>query len=475
MGIYTWRKSALLIVLLLVAPFASSATQVKTPVSTFSNIMNAAQGAVNLPYGDVAFFGPEFVAEHSAGSRFNAGDKIPGTPSKVKVAIKPVVTINPAKLGKSAVASIKGGGVPGLVAQAAVLWAIDQIPGAEILDGKPVRTSQPEGAAGIYWETSRDQVQALGRFADSTQACKSLTSGYPYWYYGAAAGDFLPCYGSHRQDGGGVRQGWVQRVVYNCPYGVGDNFTCNTSPPPGGDKQPFTDSDYNALEDALAQVRNSDWLRDLTRAKCEGSLAPEACYQDLVDRRPNHGPETQTTPPVSSTKTTTNPDGSTSTTTTTTQNKYNYNYTQNNFTYRTTTTTTTTKDGETTTEVEEDTTDPAMPDYEEPSSDDDQVEFTDSEFPEVTPFYDQRYPGGLSGVWQQATTDIGNSAFLEFLSSFVPSFSGTCPTFSLQFNIASWANFGTISFWNMCWIFDFIKTVLIVSAVFLARALTFGG
>jgi len=129
-------KRATLVLATSVALFLSgahAATRVTTPETPFTSIMNAAQSAIGLPYGDAAFFGPEFTSEHTAGSRFQAGQSVPSsgtTPSKVKVAIKPVVTINPLKLAKSAVSSIKGGGVPGVVASAAVAWAIDQIPGA---------------------------------------------------------------------------------------------------------------------------------------------------------------------------------------------------------------------------------------------------------------------------------------------------------------------------------------------------------
>lgn len=161
--------------------------------------------------------------------------------------VKNVLKSNPAKIA----------------ATAGVLWAIDQIPGAEILDGQPVRTTQPAGATGIYWETSRDQVQALARFADSSQACKSLTSSYPYWYYGAAAGAFYPCYGSYQQNTAGSRQGWVQRVEYNCPYGVGDNFACNTTPLPGGDKQPFTDADYDQFAAKVPDIPEALWNEGL--------------------------------------------------------------------------------------------------------------------------------------------------------------------------------------------------------------------
>lgn len=233
-----------------------------------------------------------------------------------------------------------------------------------------------------------------------------------------------------------------------------------------GDPVPLTDADFDIME-AAAAAQDSEWLKDRLREHCEGSLAPESCYEDLRTSTHLEGPSTLTE--KGPTITTTGPGGTASSTTNT---QIDITYGDNYYDYRKTSTVTTTNpDGTTETETK---TDPEEV-TEEQEQDEDGIEYSDADMPEVEPFYQQKYPDGLAGVWQSVSSDIENSAFLAFLSSFVPNFSGSCPTFSLQFNIASWANYGTISFWNMCWIFEFIKTVLIVSAVFLARALTFGG
>ena len=504
MGIHYWSKSAVLILALATFQTAHSATQVSTPTSTFTNIMNAAQKAVGLPYGDAAFFGPEFTAEHTAGSRFQAGQSLPSsgaTGQKVKVAIKPVVTINPAKVAKSAVSVIRGGNVPAILASAAVGWAIDQIPGASVnpttgeltvtdLNGSPL-TGTPESTTVIGWNVSgystahrrynpKDACQAaypIGTYVMHQNSNPPTQMQVASYVISGSGETSVSCFLMPSNTAFGAMQTvTVLRSGTTCPAGSAYSTQARSCVAQGA-ARPFADAEYQSLEDAIARVTNSDWLRDLTKAKCAGSLSPEACYRDLVDRRPNHGPSSQTTPPVSTTTTKTNPDGTSTTTTTTVHNKYDYTYTENDFTYRTTTTTTTTTDGKTTTEVVADTTDPNTPPLKEPQSEDQEepIEFTDSEFPQVTPFYEQKYPDGLSGVWNQVSADIGNSAFIGFLKSFVPTFTGTCPTFGLSFNIASWANYGSISFWNMCWIFDFIKMILLVTAVFTARALTFGG
>ena len=42
-------------------------------------------------------------------------------------------------------------------------------------------------------------------------------------------------------------------------------------------------------------------------------------------------------------------------------------------------------------------------------------------------------------------------------------------------NIASWANYGYQQFGSICYVLDFVKAILMVSALFLCRALIFGG
>jgi len=64
---------------------------------------------------------------------------------------------------------------------------------------------------------------------------------------------------------------------------------------------------------------------------------------------------------------------------------------------------------------------------------------------------------------------------MQFLQGFVPSFSGSCPSFGLGFNIASWANYGTIQFSSICYVLDFVKIILLVTALFTFRKVTFGG
>lgn len=449
-------KRAILVLATSVALFLSgahAATRVTTPETPFTNIMNAAQSAIGLPYGDAAFFGPEFTSEHTAGSRFQAGQSVPSSgisAAKVKVAIKPVVTVNPLKLAKSAVSSIKGGGVPGIVASAAVSWAINQIPGASFDPaGNPVRIPSIQ-TSGHYWPANLANAtpgHVVTRHATAEAACKSLwpQAVSPQTVRLKQTGTYS--YDCVRYDPwSSVTEtyiGYTQRTAFNCPNGVDSQYNCNSKQPTA---QPFGDLDYSALEDAIAQVKNSDWLRDLTKAKCAGSLSPESCYQDLVDRRPNHGPASQTISSPAVTTSTTNPDGTTSTTTKTTSHKYDYTYTHNSYDYKVTTTTTTTTNGKTTTEV---TTEEPLAPGEQPQE---EPKDEDEEMPEVTDLY-KPYIDKLNDIKTDVSAppavvpSVGYSAWY--------SFGGGCSEISVDLPIiGSWST-------GYCpYIIDWVRPIL---------------
>ena len=433
-------KRATLVLATSVALFLSgasvfAATRVTTPEPSFSSIMNAAQGAVGLPYGDPAYFGPEFTAQHTAGSRFQPGSITgqfpPGTSPKVKVPIKPVVTINPAKLAKSVVGALKGGGVPGILGTAAVTWAINQIPGATVQGETIVKSPQVVNENLYLWQpmggTAGGQVIAQ---TELSSRCSSYAYAKSATYWGAlrpGSGYDTQCWGEQRGSGGTVlsaTQVGTFRFHSQCPYGVLSG-QCKTNA-----ATPFSDADFDALAGPLSQVTNSDWLRDLTKAKCAGSLSPDACYKDLVSRRPNHGPATQTPPATSSTTTTQNPDGTTSTTTTKTQNKYNYTYTSNSFDYTVTTTSSVTKDGQTTTTT---TTEPPLEDGQDP-----QEEPTEEEaMPEISGAY-KPYIDKLNDIKTDVSASPSVVAPLGWSAWY--SFGGGCSEINVELPvIGSWS------------------------------------
>ncbi|MNF67291.1 hypothetical protein D3C84_491000 [compost metagenome] len=239
---------------------------------------------------------------------------------------------------------------------------------------------------------------------------------------------------------------------------------------------PVTDADLGALDPYL-QGQGAEWLKGLLREVCEGSVNPQACYDELQKQAPPSisGPIAVAGPSSTTTGTYTRPDGSTGTTSSTSNTTYNIAYGDQHYDVTTTTTTTNTKDGLQTSE--ETTTDSGTPE-EAPTEEqppEEEYTFTDSDLPAVEPFYEQQYPDGLEGVWDNARAQLEDSAFLSFLRSFVPSFSGTCPGFVMPLNIESWANYGNREIPGVCYALDFVKGLVLFGAVMLARRLTFGG
>lgn len=238
-------------------------------------------------------------------------------------------------------------------------------------------------------------------------------------------------------------------------------------------KSPVTESDFATLDPWLNQ-QNAAFFDGLIRESCEGSLSPDACYESLRSSSPASGPTSLTGASTTRTTTTKNPDGSTSTKQDVTNTTYNFTYGDNYFDISTNRTTTTYTDGQqTSTTTETDTTPPQdnQPEVEE----EEQYTFSDTEMPEVPSFYEQKYPDGLAGVWDSARADVDSSAFIEFLKGFIPSFSGTCPAFSLNMNIYANANYGVQQFGSICWVLDFVKVVILITAMFTFRKVTFGG
>lgn len=266
--------------------------------------------------------------------------------------------------------------------------------------------------------------------------------------------------------------------VLRCDPGVWFNLAtgkCDSLWKPGEHIESLTDPDYDDITDSLSGVVDPNWLKDLLTATCEGSLNPAACYDQMSETTHLSGPSSVNGPKTSTTTTTTNPDGTTSTTTKDTQTKYEIKYGDNYIDYTETTTTTTTKDGDKTEETTTTDTDDVTAEIPPEEKEEEGGSFEDSEFPEVKPFYEQKYEDGLEGVWRDKRAEFEDTEFMKFLQGFIPSFSGRCPAFGLDMNIASWANYGYQQFGSICYVLDFVKAILMVSALFLCRALIFGG
>ncbi|OLU30965.1 hypothetical protein BVH03_09410 [Pseudomonas sp. PA15(2017)] len=198
-----------------------------------------------------------------------------------------------------------------------------------------------------------------------------------------------------------------------------------------------------------------------------------ACIDELSEWGDMLGPSSAVGPKETTTTTTKNPDGTVSTTSTSTQNTYNYSFGPTYYNYSTTTKKTVTNaDGSVS---ESEASDGGLsPGNEKPENEEPSYSFEDSEFPKVDPFYEQKYPDGLEGVWNDIKAKIDSSAFIQFLQGFIPNFSGSCPSFSLNLNIGPF-DLGVQNLPSVCYALDFVKVILLFTAVMTFRALVFGG
>lgn len=180
----------------------------------------------------------------------------------------------------------------------------------------------------------------------------------------------------------------------------------------------------------------------------DGSQSTESCkfYLDYFPSNIKAHPECTTvsvTPPTTTTKdvVTTNPDGSSSSQTIST-----------------------TVPGSTSTAV---TTKDKVDD---PSA-------QDTPLGDVPTLYKAKYPLGLEGVWAQQKAGLTSAPLTNLVGSLMPSVAvgGTCPVMMLDFNLASWANYGSHDVAPPCYIWDIGAIIIVMSALLLARSLVFGG
>lgn len=178
------------------------------------------------------------------------------------------------------------------------------------------------------------------------------------------------------------------------------------------------------------------------------------------------GPSTTSSPTIT---TKTNPDGSTETVTTTNNLTYQGNNVTvtnssvtSNYNPVTNTTTTTTQT----------TQNPNLPT--EPEN----VVVTDSVFADIPDLYTPKYPDGLIGVWAAKKAELNNTSLSGLTAVLMPNMAesgGSCPSWMLPLDLASWSAYGSVDVSPPCWIWDAVKAFVIFGALLLARSLVFGG
>lgn len=240
--------------------------------------------------------------------------------------------------------------------------------------------------------------------------------------------------------------------------------------------QPSTLQEFQDAIAAKSGWPSSSAIMEATRQAIKSGESIQAVPQSLTGPASTPGEKT-TTVTAAKPATATSPATAPTTTTTTTTN--NYNYEGNKVTVTTTTTTNTTNNntGETTTDTK--TTDPVVPavDPAAPSDPANEEPATDTPLGEQPKLYTRVYPEGIKGVWIAQKDAMSATSLIRAIPALMPSVGngGSCPHFPINLSFATWATYGTSDFAPPCWVWDFGKAVIMLSALLLARALVFGG
>ena len=102
---------------------------------------------------------------------------------------------------------------------------------------------------------------------------------------------------------------------------------------------------------------------------------------------------------------------------------------------------------------------------------------SDTPLPDLPTLYERKYPEGMVGIWNTKSQQLKESSLSTFAASLMPTgyTSGICPSWQLDLSFAQWADMGTVLVEPPCWIWDVAKTIIVISALLLARSLIFGG
>lgn len=261
------------------------------------------------------------------------------------------------------------------------------------------------------------------------------------------------------------------RTTLTCPSGYSlSGESCSPNPP-----QQLTDVSASDLI-KLSDPPWKDFTEDLARDPEGGIDTEEAGPATPEVRLPENSPDTLTPTPegsaiMSPKRVTDNGDGTrteeqTKVTTKTEGDTITYNIQNttriiNNTTNQTVSTSTEENDGA---DLSGSYNDTALPDPE-----------LLVEMPDVPDFYEQKYPQGFQGEWDQFKTAIDQTSFYQLIDQLTPDWSGgECPSWTVNFDLG-FANYGSQVIAPPCWVFPFVKVILIVTALFVARGLVFGG
>ena len=234
-----------------------------------------------------------------------------------------------------------------------------------------------------------------------------------------------------------------------------------------GQTEPQPATDQQLADTIIFQGQQFDRMSDIAQKILEAGKENEL----IADAGPIQSSGAATVPGGQTTSTTTSPQG---TSTTTTNVTHNVTYNSNVINITTTTTSTTVHPDGTQTTTEETATAPDGAEQEEQQY---TLDYMKPQPLEVPDFYEQQYPDGFAGEWGEFRDRVAASSlagFIGSLSNGVPA-GGQCPAWSFNLNMGPMGNFGTFPLQPPCIIWPFIKTLLILTALFVARRMVVGG
>lgn len=103
---------------------------------------------------------------------------------------------------------------------------------------------------------------------------------------------------------------------------------------------------------------------------------------------------------------------------------------------------------------------------------------TDTPLTGVPELYKQKYPDGLTGVFNDFKSRINTTSFVQLIGALTPNISGagTCPSWTIDLTWTPGGSMGTHTIGqDFCWIWPILKIIVIVTTLFTVRRLIFGG
>jgi len=311
--------------------------------------------------------------------------------------------------------------------------------------------------AGLEWNQDPADNKALPfvRNAVGPATCQispAVMAGWSQWVadYNAVDGQSATSEIRYNQNGD-CHLGRHWTTVYYPPGGFDGYATVPKNPDVQKEKITWDQALPN-LSNPSGSVTGVDWKTIAQQLLQRGASLPTPQDQTLS------GPSSQ---PGTSKSTTNSATGNTTTSNTTN----NYQYAGNTVTVNTTTNTTVTNNaGDVISEVEEDTQNEVPEDT-----------ASDTALPGMPDLYERKYPDGITGVWNEKIASIKTSSLFALVPGLTPNLGdGGCPTWTLHADVGV-VDFGTYDVSIPCNVWAFIRIIIIVTALFLARRMIFGG